>query len=346
MDTYTATKNRSDTLAAHVDTNPQDYRILTGDRPTGHLHLGHLFGTINERVRLQDRGVDTTIVIADYQVITDRDTTANVRDNVTSLVLDYLAAGIDPTKTTIFAQSAVPALNQLMLPFLSLVSEAELHRNPTVKAEAEASGRALSGLMLTYPVSQACDIAAFKGNLVPVGKDQLPHLELARTLTRRFNTRYATVFPEPQALLSDTPEVPGLDGRKMSKSYANTITLSATAEQTSAVIRKVPTDQDRTITFDPSTRPGISALLTTAALCLGVPTNALADQVGNGGAGALKVLAAEAVNDYLTGHRARRTQYANDPHLVADILADGNARANTIAEATLAEVRHAMGTTY
>ncbi len=183
--------------------NPGNYVMLTGDRPTGRLHLGHYFGTLKGRVELQNMGVRTNVLIADYQVITDRDTTANIQDNVYNMVMDYLACGIDPDKTMIYTHSAVPAANQLMLPFLSLVSEAELQRNPTVKAEMEASGHELTGLLLTYPVHQACDILFCKGNVVPVGHDQLPHIELTRLIARKFNARYGKVFPEVDALLSD-----------------------------------------------------------------------------------------------------------------------------------------------
>ena len=173
-DTFQASKRVSDEIKADLPVHPEKYVMLTGDRPTGRLHLGHYFGTIRERVRLQDMGVTSRIIIADYQVITDRDTTEHIADNVRNMVIDYLACGIDPEKTIIFTHSAVPALNQLMLPFLSLVTEAELLRNPTVKSEQEASGHALTGLLLTYPVHQACDILFCKGNIVPVGKDQLP----------------------------------------------------------------------------------------------------------------------------------------------------------------------------
>ena len=189
---FLAAKKRSDETLAALEANPGKFTMLTGDRPTGRLHLGHYFGTILERVRMQDKGVHTNIIIADYQVITDRDTTEHIEDNVLNLVIEYLAAGIDPNKTMIFTHSAVPAENQLMLPFLSLVTESELHRNPTVKAEMEASGHALTGLLLTYPIHQACDILFCKGNVVPVGKDQLPHIEITRTIARRFNERYAT----------------------------------------------------------------------------------------------------------------------------------------------------------
>ena len=268
-DSFLASKKRSDEIRADLAVHPEKYLMLTGDRPTGRLHLGHYFGTIRERVALQNLGVPTRVVIADYQVITDRDTTANIADNVHNMVIDYLACGIDPEKTIIFTHSHIPALNQLMLPFLSLCTEAELERNPTVKAEQEASGHALTGLLLTYPVHQACDILFCKGNIVPVGKDQLPHIEQTRQIARRFNERYAQVFPEPEGLLTDAVLIPGLDGRKMSKSYGNAISLSATAEETAKLIKKSQTDSDRNITFDSDNRPGVSALLTTAALCTG-----------------------------------------------------------------------------
>ncbi|WP_433730206.1 tryptophan--tRNA ligase [Nocardia sp. CA-129566] len=346
MNSYATTRERSDELAAAVTTDPSRYRVLTGERPTGPLHLGHYFGTIAERVRLHDLGVETFIILADYQVITDRDGIGPVRDNVYGAVLDYLAAGIDPTRATIFTHSAIPALNQLILPFLSLVTEAELHRNPTVKAEHAAAGRALSGLLLTYPVHQAADILFCKGNLVPVGKDNLPHIELTRVIARRFNERYGRTFPEPQALLTSTPEVPGLDGRKMSKSYGNAITLAMTADQTATLIRRTPTDSERTITFDPEHRPGVSALLTTAALCSGTDEHTLANQIGDAGSGGLKKLTTDAVNDFLAPHRQRRLDLARDPGFIRTVIRTGNARANEIADRTLDEVRSAMGTTY
>ena len=167
------------------------FRILTGDRPTGRLHLGHYFGTLRNRVRLQDLGAEVFVLIADYQVLTDRDMAEHLDEYVTGLLLDYLAIGLDPARTVMFAHSAVPALNQLLLPFLSLVSVPELNRNPTVKDEiAHSRQAAVSGLMLTYPVHQAADILFCKANLVPVGQDQLPHLEITRVIARRFNDRY------------------------------------------------------------------------------------------------------------------------------------------------------------
>ena len=343
---FEASLKRSNEIKADLERNPQSYRMLTGDRPTGRLHLGHYFGTIRERVRLQGLGVNTMVLIADYQVITDRDTTANIQDNVYNMVMDYLACGIDPAKTPIYTHSAVAACNQLMLPFLSLVTEAELQRNPTVKAEMEASGHALTGLLLTYPVHQACDILFCKGNVVPVGKDQLPHIEVTRLIARRFNERYARVFPEPEALLTDAIEIPGLDGRKMSKSYGNAISLSMTPEETAKRIKKSPTDSERTITFDREGRPGVSALLTTAALCTGRTEEDIAAEIGDAGAGALKKYVTESVNGFLAPIRERRARYESDLDYVKDVLHEGNRVANEIAEETLAEVRQAMGMVY
>ena len=345
-DTFLASKKISDEIKADLAVHPEKYTMLTGDRPTGRLHMGHYFGTIRERVALQNAGVTTRIIIADYQVITDRDTTANIADNVHNMVIDYLACGIDPEKTIIFTHSAVPALNQLMLPFLSLVTESELMRNPTVKAEQEASGHALTGLLLSYPVHQACDILFCKGNVVPVGKDQLPHIEQTRQIARRFNERYGQVFPEPHGLLTDAVEIPGLDGRKMSKSYGNAIALSATEEETAKLIKKSKTDPERMITFDKENRPGVSALLTTAALTTGRTEQDIAAEIGNDGAGALKRYVTESVNAYLAPIRERRRELEGQPEMVREILHEGNRRANEIANTTLAEVREAMGMVY
>ena len=343
---FVVAKKRSDEIRADFAVHPDKYTMLTGDRPTGRLHLGHYFGTLKGRVALQDMGHKTNIIIADYQVITDRDTTENIQDNVYNMVIDYMACGIDPNKTMIFTHSAVPEENQLMLPFLSLVSESELERNPTVKAEQEASGHQLTGLLLTYPVHQACDILFCKGNVVPVGKDQLPHIEITRTIARRFNERFAPVFPEPEGILSDVIEVPGLDGRKMSKSYHNGISLSMTAEETAKIIKKSPTDSDRNITFDREGRPGVSALLTTGALCSGRTEQDIAAEIGNGGGGALKAFVTEAVNSYLAPIRARREELAADMDYVKDVLHEGNRQARAIATETLDEVREAMGMVY
>jgi tryptophanyl-tRNA synthetase len=344
MDSFSATSARMPALRSSIEQDPGRYRILTGERPTGQLHLGHYVGTLRERVRLQDAGVETFVILADDQVITDRDTAGALRENVVSAVLDYLAAGIDPKRSTIFTHSAVPELHQLFLPFLSLVTEAELHRNPTVKAELLASGRALNGLLLTYPVHQAADILFCKGNLVPVGKDNLPHIEVTRTIARRFNERYGEVFSEPEPLITDAPELPGLDGRKMSKSYGNTITLAMSKDETARRIRRAPTDSERTITYDPGSRPGVSSLLETASACSGRTPQEIADDLGSAGSGALKALTTEAVNEHLRGLRERRASL--DPADAIAVLRAGNDAARRIAVDTLEETRAAMGMSY
>jgi tryptophanyl-tRNA synthetase len=322
-------------------------RVLTGDRPTGPLHLGHYFGTLANRVRLQREGVDVFVVIADYQVVTDRDGVGDIGGAVREVVLDYLAAGIDPGRATIFAHSAVPALNQLVLPFLSLVTVAELGRNPTVKAEALATrGRAMSGLLFTYPVHQAADILFCHASLVPVGRDQLPHVELTRLIARRFNERYGEVFREPEALLGAAPVLLGTDGAKMSKSRANAIALRDDEDRTAALLRKAKTDSLRTITYEPERRPEVASLLLTAGLCTGRDPVDIADELGDRGASALKTFVTEAVNEHFRPLRERRRELAADPCIVREVLEQGNARANEIADATLARVREAMEMTY
>ncbi len=343
---FEAAQLASDTVLARIQEHASDYTMLTGDRPTGRLHLGHYFGTLKERVRLQNLGMPTNIIIADYQVITDRDTTEHIQDNVYNMVIDYLACGINPEKTMIFTHSAVPALNQLMLPFLSLLTEAELLRNPTVKAEQEASGHALTGLLLTYPVHQACDILFCKGNVVPVGRDQLPHIETTNKIAHRFNARYGTVFPEVTGLLTASTMLPGLDGRKMSKSYGNAISLCMTKEETTKLIKKSKTDSERCITYDPENRPGVSALLSTAAICLGRAPEDIAAEIGMGGAGMLKQYVSTAVNDYFAEIRERRCELMGNMDYIREVLAEGNKKANTIANATLQEVRETMGMVY
>ena len=316
-------------------------------RPTGRLHLGHYFGSLHNRVRLQDLGVQTLLVIADYQVLTDRDVADNLTGYVEELVLDYLAIGVDPARSTIFTHSAIPALNQLLLPFLSLVSVAELNRNPTVKDEITHSRQAaVSGLMFTYPVHQAADILFCKANLVPVGQDQLPHLEVTRTVARRFNDRYAPVFPQPEALLSSAPLLLGTDGTKMSKSRHNTIPLAADADETARLLKGAKTDSERHIAYDPATRPEVSSLLLLAALCQHRTPHEVAADIGSAGAAALKKVVTESVNEFLAPIRARRAQYAQDPAFLRQVLREGNERARALADATLAEVRSAMNSDY
>jgi tryptophanyl-tRNA synthetase len=347
--TVGAAIERSRELAASIETHPDRHRMLTGDRPTGDLHIGHYLSSLRNRVALQDKGVESFVLIADYQVITDRDSVGQLRANTLSLLSDYLAAGVDPARSTIFTHSAVPALNQLMLPFLSLVTQAELQRNPTVKDELKASRRPLSGLLLTYPVHQAADILFCKADVVPVGRDQLPHVEQTRVVARRFNSRYADgmqVFPEPAALVNGQQLILGLDGQKMSKSRGNVLRLAATADETAALLRKAQTDSESAITYEPERRPEVANLLNIASGFTGVPPEQLAASLGGGGGRALKQLVTEAVNEGLRQHRERRSTYAADTAQLREILRTGNAAAAAVADRTLTEVRQAMSMEY
>ncbi|HEY2869153.1 MAG TPA: tryptophan--tRNA ligase [Gaiellales bacterium] len=347
--TLVAAERRSAELEQAVLADPASFRILTGDRPTGPLHIGHYFGTLENRVRLQRLGVELLVLIADYQAITDRDSPAHLPGDVEGLVADYLAAGIDPGRAVIFTHSQVAELNQLVLPFLSLVSVSELRRNPTVKEEIAAGGGTTSALMFTYPVHQAADILFCHANLVPVGRDQLPHVELARTIARRFNDRYAPgtpYFPEPEALMGTAPLLLGLDGRKMGKSRGNAIALGATADETARLIRAAKTDGERRISFEPDRRPEVSNLLRLTAICLDVAPEAVAEEVGDGGAAALKRVAADALNERLAPIRARRAELAGARDELRAVLAEGNARAHEIAADTLRTVKELMHTRY
>ena len=345
--TVDAAIERSREMASSIAREPGRHRMLTGDRPTGDLHIGHYLSSLRSRVALQERGVDSFVLIADYQVITDRDSVGQIQDNTLSLLADYLAAGIDPERSTIFAHSAVPQLNQLMLPFLSLVTQAELQRNPTVKDELAASNRPLSGLLLTYPVHQAADILFCKADVVPVGKDQLPHVEQARVVARRFNSRYAAgvgVFPEPTALINDQQLILGVDGQKMSKTRGNVIRLAATADETAMLIRKARTDSEPAITYDPERRPEVANLLTIASGFTGKSPESLAE--GLHGGSALKALVTEAINEGLRTHRDRRQRVAKDRAQLLHILRAGNAKAEAVADKTLTEVRQVMAMDY
>jgi tryptophanyl-tRNA synthetase len=345
-----AAAQRSADLELAIAREPAAFRILTGDRPTGALHLGHYFGTLQNRVRLQDAGVELFVLVADYQVITDRTAAAGLPADVLGLVADYLAVGIDPGRAVIFAHSQVAALHQLLLPFLSLVSVAEVGRNPTVKDEMAAAGPAgVTALMFSYPVHQAADILSVHAGVVPVGQDQLPHLELARTIARRFNDRYSPgqpYFREPSALLGAAPLLLGTDGTKMSKSRGNAVPIGATADETARLIAGARTDAERVITYEPRRRPEVSSLLLLAALCRDEPPEQVAAEIGAAGAAALKRAVTDAVNQRFAPFRRRRAELARDPGYLRAVLADGNERVSEITEGTLAAVRALMHTSY
>ena len=351
--TYEAALKKSREIEDDIKVNPKKYRVLTGDRPTGQLHIGHYFGSLQNRVRLQNLGVPVMILVADYQVLTDHDAYDQISQNTKQLVIDYLAAGIKPGKdVVIFPHSYVPEENQLMLPFLTLVSNSELARNPTVKDEiqkAKDSGGFKQGVnegMYTYPVHQACDILFCKANIVPVGKDQLPHLEISRTIARRFNNKYGQgkeIFPEPYALLAKTPLIKGLDGQaKMSKSLNNCIFLHNTEDETAALVKKAKTDSDRHITYDPENRPEVANLLQLISLCTDEAPEAIAERLGDGGGGALKAELTKAINEKLRPLRAERSKLEANPDYIRQVLLDGVKQAREIAQATLEEVRASM----
>ncbi|MCT4647934.1 MAG: tryptophan--tRNA ligase [Carboxylicivirga sp.] len=338
---------KSNALEADLQINPDKHRVLTGDRPTGNLHIGHYFGSLQNRVRLQNLGVETFIVIADYQVLTDRDVFKDISKYVLELTIDYLACGLDPHKfkTHIFPHSHIPELNQLLVPFLSLVSNAELSKNPTIKEEIQASGQnVINAGMYTYPVHQAADILFCKSDVVPVGKDQLPHIEMTRTIAKRFNKKFkARVFREPTGLLSETPMILGLDGgQKMSKSRNNTIMIKSTADETMKAVKSAKTDSERLITYDPDNRPEVANLLRIAALANGGSPEIIATEIGEQGAGKLKQIVTESINEHFKAIRERRTQLENDLDFVKSILREGIAESRSVAQKTLEEVREAM----
>lgn len=347
--TYEAALERSKAIEKDIQVNPKKYRVLTGDRPTGRLHIGHYFGSLQNRVRLSKLGVPTCILIADYQVLTDHDAFSEISQNTKQLVIDYLAAGIEPSDNVIiYPHSYVPEANQLMVPFLTLVSNAELSRNPTVKEEIQAAGlKSVNAGMYTYPVHQAVDILYCKGTVVPVGKDQLPHLEMTRLIARRFNEKFCKdcepVFPMPQALLSKTPSIMGLDGsQKMSKSRGNAIMLCATEDETAALIKKAKTDSDRNITYDPENRPEVANLLMLISLCTDEEPEAIAAEIGDGGGGVLKRKLTEALNEKLRPLREERKRLEASQDYIRKVLLDGVEKARAMAIETLNEVRHVM----
>ena len=229
-------------------------RILTGDRPTGKMHLGHYVGSLKNRVKLQD-SYDQFVMVADVQALTDNfDNPEKVRNNVRELLLDYLAVGIDPQKTTIFVQSLIPEIAELTVFYLNLVTLERVLRNPTVKDEIKQKGfeKSLPAGFAMYPVSQAADITFLNANLVPVGEDQLPMIEQTREIVRKFNSLYGEVFVEPEALIGDIKRLPGTDGdSKMGKSLGNAIYLSDSEEDLKKKVMEMYTDPNRIYATDP-----------------------------------------------------------------------------------------------
>jgi tryptophanyl-tRNA synthetase len=349
MDTFEKAKETSKKIMDDISKGIGKYRILTGDRPTGNLHLGHYFGSLLNRIKLQQVGVELFILVADQQVLTDHDSFDKISLLTRELVIDNMSVGIDfeNEKTFIFPHSNVPELNQLLVPFLTLVSVAELERNPTVKEEIKSANITnVSAGMLVYPVHQACDILSVNANLVPSGKDQLPHLELSRVIARRFNDKFCHdgyIFEEPQALLSETPSLLGLDGtQKMSKSRGNAIMLRSTEDEVYAAAKRATTDSEKFITFDPAKRPEVSNLLVLISLTTGKRPEEIANEIGNGGAKVLKEALMDSVDKFLAPIRERRKELEKNPDYILRVLRRGVARAREEASKTLTKVISAM----
>lgn len=331
--------------------------ILTGDRPTGKLHLGHYVGSLKNRVELQNSGnYDVFVFLADLQALTDnaRDP-KKVRDNILEVALDYLAVGLDPAVSTLFIQSQIPALSELTMYYMNLVSLARLERNPTVKTEIKSKefGEGVPTGFVVYPISQAADITAFKANLVPVGVDQAPMIEQTREIVRTFNATYGEVLVEPEAMIpQDATEqrLPGIDGNaKMSKSLNNGIYLSDDADTLKAKVMSMYTDPGHIHVEDPGQLEGntVFAYLDVFADDAARVAEMKAHyQAGGLGDVAVKKYLLEVLDAVLSPIRERRAEFAKDPGAVMAMLENGSQHANEIATQTLSEVRHAIGVDY
>lgn len=336
--------------------DPSKKVVLTGDRPTGKLHIGHYVGSLKERVKMQNSGkYNMFIMIADQQALTDnaRDP-EKIHNSLIQVALDYLAVGLDPAKSTMYIQSQIPALSELNMYYLNLVTVSRLERNPTVKAEIQQKNfdRSIPAGFLTYPVSQTADITAFKGELVPVGDDQEPMMEQAREIVRSFNNIYGDILVEPKGVFPPKGQgrIPGLDGNaKMSKSLGNAIYLSDDEKTLQKKVMSMYTDPTHIHVEDPG---HIEGNVVFTYLDIFDPdkehVQELKDQYRAGGLGDVKIkrYLFEVLNSELKPIRERREEFAKDIPAVYDMLKQGCADANKVANQTLAEVRHAMGLDY
>jgi len=330
-------------------------RILTGDRPTGRLHIGHYFGSLKKRVEMQNSGLyDPYILIADVQALTDNfNNPEKVRKNVREVAMDYLSCGIDPEKTTIYIQSMIPEVAELTVFYSNLVTIARLQRNPTVKTEIaqkkDLFGESVTYGFLGYPVSQAADITAFEGEVVPVGEDQLPLIEQCREIVRKFNSIYGETLIEPQAVLSSGKRIKGLDGNeKMGKSLGNAIYLSDSEEEIKRKVMGAITDPGR-IRKDDKGNPDICMvsyyhkLFSTEEECKMVCEECRA---GARGCVACKKQLAKNIIETLKPIREKRKYYEENPELVDKILMEGTKKAQLVAKETMKKVKKAMKLDY
>jgi tryptophanyl-tRNA synthetase len=326
-------------------------RILTGDRPTGDLHLGHYVGSLANRVRLQDE-YECFFIIADYHALTTAyDRSAEVQGNIRSLVLDYLSVGMDPERSTIFLQSLVPEIPELYMLFSMLVSVPRLQRMPALKEVMRDLKLETATLgLLEYPVLQAADILCVRGDMVPVGKDQASHVELTREIARRFNDLYRPVFPEPEALIGEVPTLPGTDGKtKMSKSVGNAIFLSDDAETVRRKVMSMYTDPTRIHATDAGHVRGNPVF--TYHDAFNGDKEEVADlkrryRQGRVGDVEVKQRLIRVLDAFLEPIRERRAHYEGRPGLTEEVVEAGSRRARQEAQETLRLAREAMGLTY
>lgn len=319
-------------------------RILSGMRPTGKLHIGHLVGALENWVSLQHE-YDNFHLIADYHALTTNLDTNDLYQNSIDMVIDWLAAGIDPVKSPIFRQSQIKEHTELHLIFSMLITTARLERNPTLKEQArDLNMETMAYGHLGYPVLQAADILLYKGEVVPVGEDQVPHIEITREIARRFNNQWGNVFPEPEPKLTKFARLAGLDGnQKMSKSLGNTILLSDSPEDIQKKLRTAVTDPQKVRRGDPG-RPDICVVFSYHQKFnpMEVPEIRKGCESGALGCVDCKKNCATKIADVLAPIREKRAKYENDLNSVKDILADGEKRARVEAQKTMQEVRSAM----
>ena len=328
-------------------------RILTGDRPTGRMHIGHYFGSLKNRVKLQNE-YETYIEVADVQALTDNfNNPEKVRKNVREIVMDYLSVGIDPNKATIFLQSMIPEIAELTVFYSNLVTIARLERNPTVKTEIaqkrELFGESVTYGFIGYPVSQAADITAFKGELIPVGEDQLPLIEQCREIVRKFNSIYGETLLEPQAVLSEARRIKGLDGNeKMGKSLGNALYLSDSPEEVAKKVMGALTDPGR-IKKDDLGNPDICMVSYYHNLFSSEEEYKNVCQEcreGKRGCVACKKQLIQNIEKILVPIREKRKYYEERPELVDKIIIEGTQKARVIAKETMREVKKAMRLDY
>src|SRR6266540_5214660 len=326
---------------------PTRPRILTGDRPTGKLHLGHYVGSLANRVRLIDQ-YECFFIVADYHVLTTKSDTSEIGQNVCDLVLDYISVGMDPERCTIYLQSLVPETCELHLLFSMLVSVPRLQRVPTLKEVVrDLQLETASYGLLGYPVLQAADILIVRGNLVPVGKDQSSHLEVTREIARRFNGLYGDTMPEPDTLIGDVPTLVGIDGQaKMSKSLDNAIYLTDDAKTVEQKVRAMYTDPNRIRADIPGKVEGNPVFQYHDAFNPNVDeVNDLKERYRLGKVGDVEVKKklTVALNNFLDPIRERRAALERNPWIVEEVIAAGSARARQESDETLAMMKEAMG---